>query len=221
MTTNQAYTLNKLQMYDECPQKYKLCYIDKVHVIEPIVKTKTGNNIHNIINYYLQGSDVTKLTEALNKPEKLLWYNFKNSDIAKYKCYASEFAFNVKIDEYWLTGRIDALFDAGDYYVIADWKTGEEFSPENVRFQTSFYLLCMYEILKSKKLIEKPEQLALYYMVLSSNSIVKILFNEDLFYQYKSLILSVINKINENKTFFCNKTDKCKFCKYYRACPYY
>ena len=34
------YTLNKLQMYDECPQKYKLCYLDKVHVIEKIQKTK-------------------------------------------------------------------------------------------------------------------------------------------------------------------------------------
>ena len=80
---NQTYTLNKLQMYDECPQKYKLCYIDKVHIIEPISKTKTGNNIHALINYYLKGMDVTKLVESLSKAEKLLWFNFKNSDISK------------------------------------------------------------------------------------------------------------------------------------------
>lgn len=219
---NQTYTLNKLQMYDECPQKYKLCYIDKVHIIEPISKTKTGNNIHALINYYLKGMDVTKLVESLSKAEKLLWFNFKNSEISKYKCFASEYAFNVKIDEYWLTGRIDALFETNDdCYIIADWKTGDNFAPENVKFQTSFYLLCMYEILRAKKLIEEPAQLSLHYMDLASDSVIKIKFDDDLYRQYKSSILSVINKINENKTFFCNKSDKCKYCKYYRACPYY
>ena len=218
---NQTYTLNKLQMYDECPQKYKLCYIDKAHVIEPITKTKTGNRLHSLINYYLKGMDVAKLIETLNQSEKLLWHNFKNSDVSHYNCYASEYSFNVKIDEYWLTGRIDALFEANSNYVIADWKTGNDFSPEIVKFQTSFYLLCMYEILRSKNLIKEPQQLSLYYMVLAANNIIKINFDEDLYNQYKSLVLSVIHKINENKTFFCNKSDKCKYCKYYRVCPYY
>lgn len=57
-------------MYDECPQKYKLCYIDKVHIVEPISKTQTGTAIHNLINYYLKGMDVSKMVEALNSNEK-------------------------------------------------------------------------------------------------------------------------------------------------------
>ena len=79
MTNQNTYTLNKLQMYDECPQKYKLCYIDKVHIVEPISKTKTGNNIHALINYYYKGQDIQKLIEVLSPREKLLWHNFKNS----------------------------------------------------------------------------------------------------------------------------------------------
>lgn len=220
-TNTQTYTLNKLKMFDECPQKYKLCYLDKVHIVEPLSKTQTGNNIHNIINYYLKGMDITKLVEALPKGDKILWYNFKNSDLKNYKVVASEYSFNLKLDEYWLTGRIDAFFEYDGNYVILDWKTGSSFKPENAKFQTTFYLLCMYEILKLKKLIKKPEQLSLHYMDLASNSTVKINFDEDLYMQYKKQILEIIRKINENKSFFCNKTDNCKMCKYYRACPFY
>lgn len=222
--TLQTYTLSKLQMYDECPQKYKLCYIDKVHIVENLQllkPSKTGNNIHNIINFHLKGSDVTKLVEALPQGEKILWYNFKNSDIKNMNCIASEYSFNLKLDEYWLTGRLDALFESASGFVILDWKTGNKFNPENVKFQTTFYLLCMYEILKAKNYIEKPEQLSLYYMDLALDSTVKINFDKDLYIKYKGQILEIINKINNNPNFFCNKTDKCKQCKYYRACPYY
>ncbi len=216
-----TYTLNKLQMFDECPQKYKLCYVDKVHVVEPIAKTRTGNNLHAIINYYLKGMDVTKLVDALTKNEKILWCNFKNAHLAKYKCVASEYAFNLKIAEYWLTGRIDALFSSGEQFIIADWKTGENFKPDNVKFQTAFYLLCIYEILKTKNMLEKPEQLSLHYVNLYTDSVIKIPFDEDLYTQYKTQVLSVINKINETTAFFCSKTENCKSCKYYRVCPFY
>ena len=217
----QTYTLAKLQMFDECPQKYKFCYIDKVHIVEPITKTKTGNNIHNIINYYLKGMDVTKLIEALSPNEKRLWFNFKNSDIKNYKYIASEYAFNLKLDEYWMTGRIDALFEYDGDYIIIDWKTGSTFTPDNVKFQTGFYLLCIYEILKIKKLIKHPEQLSLHYYDLAADSVVKIRLDEYTYLQYKTQFLSIINKINETKNFFCHKTEKCRFCKYYRACPFF
>lgn len=221
MISNNTYSLNKLQMYDDCPQKYKLCYIDKVHIVEPVSKTKTGNNIHALVNYFFKGLDVTQIVSSLNPQEKLLWHNFKNSQIAKHKCVVSEYSFNVKIDEYWISGRIDALFETGDSYIIADWKTGENFTPDNVKFQTAFYLLSMYEILKAKGLIKKQEDLSLCYIDLFSDNVFNIPFDENSYWRYKTQILSVINKINECTTYFCNKTDNCKFCKYYRACPFY
>lgn len=219
-TTSQTFTLDKLQMYDECPQKFKLCYLDKVHVVESIQNTKTGNNIHSLINYYLKGMDVTKLVTALATNEKLLWHNFKTSDIQNYKYVSSEYAFNVKFDEYWLTGRIDALFENNENYIVLDWKTGKHFLPENVKFQTSFYLLCMYEILKSKNLIKDYEQVSLHYMDLAANNKLKISLDKDSYIQYKQQILTIINKITTGNSYYCNKTDNCKQCKYYRACPY-
>ncbi len=215
-----TYTLNKLQMYDECPQKYKLCYIDKVHIVESISYTATGNNLHNIINHYLKGNDVTRLVEALGAGDKLLWFNFKNSDIKNYKIVKSEYPFNLKVDEYWLAGRIDALFEFDDNYIIADWKTGTSFAPEHVKFQTTFYLLCMYEILKIKKLIQAPEQLSMQYFNLAANSKINITFNQETYMLYRKQILEIIKNINENTNFYCNKTPACKKCKYYRVCPY-
>lgn len=218
-----AYTMAKLQTYDECPQKYKLCYIDRVHIVESLrtqQNSQTGNNLHNVINYYLKGMDVTKLLTALHKDEMLLWHNFKTSEIKNYTIKASEFAFNVKIDEHWLTGRIDALFEYDENYIILDWKTGVNFRSENAKFQTSFYLLCMYEILKAKELIKAPEQLSLHYMNLQTNSTIKLPFDRDLYLQYKSNILDIINSINNKQNFYCNRTEKCPKCKYYRACPF-
>ena len=218
--TSTTYTLSKLQMYDECPQKYKLCYIDRVHIVEPIAQTQTGNNLHSIINYYLKGMDVTKLAEALPKSDKQLWYNFKNSDVKNYKIIKSEYAFNLKIDEYWLTGRLDALFEFDGNYIILDWKTGSSFAPEKVKFQTTFYLLCIYEILKLKKLISSPEELSMQYLNLAADSKINIPFGEEKYLAYKKQVLDIITNINENPNFYCNKTPACKHCKYYRACPY-
>lgn len=217
-----TYTMGKLQMYDECPQKYKLCYIDKVHIVESLrnqQSSRIGNNLHSLINYYLKGKDVSRLIEALHSDEKLLWHHFKTSNITNYTIKSSELAFNVKIDEYWLTGRIDALFEYNENYIILDWKTGENFRNENAKFQTMFYLLCIYEILKAKELIKTPEQLELHYMNLQTNSTIKIKFNRDMYLQYKSIILNIINDINTKTKYICNRTTKCPKCKYYRACP--
>lgn len=220
-TKIETYTLSKLQMYDECPQKYKLCYIDRVHVIENANSAQVGTKIHNLINYYYKGQDVLKMVEALPAGEKLLWHNFKNNSIQSCNYITGEYAFNFKLDEYWLTGRIDALFESAEHYIIADWKTGENFTPENGKFQTTFYLYCMYEILKMRGMIKKPEQLSLNYIDLASDSTIRIPFDGDLYIQYKNKILDIIHKITEHENYFCNKTDNCKHCKYYAACAYY
>lgn len=227
MDTNKlvnTYTVNKLQTYDECPQRYKLCYIDNVKILEnPIFskKAEKGNNLHNLINFYLKGQNTSKLVTALTHNEKILWINFKESEIKNYNIRESEYAFNVKIDEYWLTGRIDALFEHDNKYIILDWKTGENFKGNQVKFQTAFYLLSIYEILKAKRLIKSPEQIELHYMNIATNTTIRIQLDENKYIQYRTKILEIINKINTNPNFFCHKSDQCKTCKYCRACPYY
>ena len=76
------------------------------------------------------------------------------------------------------------------------------------------------EILKLKKLINSPEELSLQYFNLAADSKITIHFSQELYLQYRKHLLEIINCIENNKEFYCNKTPACKQCKYYRACPY-
>lgn len=208
-----------LKIYEECPQKFKLAFIDKIAIPETSQNAQTGTKLHALINYHLKGNDVTKMVTGLSKDEKLLWHNFINSPVMKMNYYNSEYEFQVKIDDYWLKGRIDAIFQTKDGFVIADWKTGK-ISEENERFQTMFYLYCMAEILKIKGLLKSYEELSLYYVMLHADTLLKIEFNEELYTKYKAKILNLAGKISSSSNYFCFKSEKCKQCRFFRFCPY-
>lgn len=216
---SETYTINMLKTYEECPQMYKFSYVDKIRFQEPNKKADSGVRLHALIKHHLNGADVSKLVLQLDKHEKILWHNFLNSPILKYKYIDSEYSFDVNLGGNRLTGRIDALFETDGCYIIADWKTGE-LTDENERFQTMFYLCCLYEIYKQKKLPVSCSSFALHYVLLKNNTVVKIKFTDELYMQYRNKILGIIMKIEENKNYFCFKTDKCRTCRFFKLCPY-
>ena len=73
---------------------------------------------------------------------------------------------------------------------------------------------------KNYAVINKTENLSLIYLNLATNSKIELNFDDNLYQNYKSEILSIINKINTKSVYFCNKTDNCSKCKYYSVCPY-
>ena len=215
-----TYTINMLKTFEECPQKYKFMYVDNLRFPEQKNRqTDTGVKIHTLINYYLNGKDVTNMVLQLDKHEKLLWHNFINSPVLKYHFLESEYTFDVKFGTGRLTGRIDALSETDGEYVIVDWKTGE-ISDENERFQTMFYLCALYEVYKQKNLPVAYESFSLKYVLLNTNTNIRIPFSEELFMQYKNKILSLVEKIETGENYFCYKTEKCKKCRYLKYCPY-
>lgn len=216
-----TYTINMLKTFEDCPQRYKFMYVDNMRFPEQKSdKTDTGTRIHALINYKLNGKDVSKMVEQLDKNDKLLWYNFLNSPVLKYHFLESEYAFDVKFGTSRLTGRIDALFETDGEYVIVDWKTGE-ISDENERFQTMFYLCALYEVYKQKHLPVTYDSFSLRYVLLNTGTSIRIAFSEDLFMQYRNKIIGIIDKIETGENYFCYKTDKCKNCKYLKFCPYW
>lgn len=216
-----TYTINMLKTFEDCPQRYKFMYVDNMRFPEQKnSKTETGTRIHALINYKLNGKDVSKMVEQLDKNDKLLWYNFLNSPVLKYHFLESEYAFDVKFGTSRLTGRIDALFETDGEYVIVDWKTGE-ISDENERFQTMFYLCALYEVYKQKHLPVTYDSFSLRYVLLNTGTSIRIAFSEDLFMQYRNKIIGIIDKIETGENYFCYKTDKCKNCKYLKFCPYW
>lgn len=218
MSADNTYTLNKLQLFEDCPQKYKLFYLDKIYIPEPTFNTKAGNNLHRLINYYLTNQDVSKLITLLTPREKQLWDNFMLSKFSSCNCLESEYSFNVKIFKYWLVGRIDALYEDKGKYCILDWKTGANFTLETSKFQTAFYLICLYEILKAKACITSPQDLSMCYFELSTNKTHVIRFDDNLYKECKDNILDVIESINGCTQFSLNVSDRCKMCKYRLLC---
>ena len=58
---NKTFTINMLKTFKECPQKYEFLYLKKIQLPESAKNTTSGNNIHNLIDFYLKGQEIRKL----------------------------------------------------------------------------------------------------------------------------------------------------------------
>ena len=202
-----------LKILEECPQKYKFMYVDKISLPQNKYFFEKGKKIHAIASYYIKGFDVSKLENALNETERKIWNYLKSTEYFKYEFLKSEYQLNMKIAECWIGGRLDALVkDENNYYTL-DYKTGE--IPKNPEFdyQTMIYLLC------ADKKIKNYDSLSFVYLDLKNNSEYKIQFTDELKAMYqeklsktlKQLVLTANYKqkmLQDNK---CN-CDYCKIC---------
>ena len=202
-----------LKIFEECPQKYKFMYVDKISLPQNKYFFEKGKKIHAIASYYIKGFDVSKLENALNETERKIWNYLKSTEYFKYEFLKSEYQLNMKITEYWIGGRLDALVKDENNYYILDYKTGE--IPKNPEFdyQTMIYLLC------ADKKIKNYDSLSFVYLDLKNNSEYKIQFTDELKAMYqeklsktlKQLVLTANYKqkmLQDNK---CN-CDYCKIC---------
>lgn len=221
---NNTFSSNMLKIYEECPQKYKLIYEDKITLPQQTSQAETGKNIHALINYYFKGFDITKLTATLDTDTKILWQNFLNLGIKKEDIFKSEYQFNVKInDKFWLTGRIDAIKEENSdtnssKYSIFDWKTGKLPKTPETDMQTCVYLYSLYKMLKFKNLISNYEDISFTYVNLKDNNTHTILLNENKYKEFDKKISKIISNIKIKV--FSKDVDvtKCYNCNHKTVC---
>ena len=139
------YSHSKLDVYRQCPYRFKLKYIDKV----VIPKTENlalyrGSYIHERIeNYY---NEITfETNEIFTDKHKAICddiiTDFQESDLGKFyynrdnEVHEKEFGFKL-VDgkltscsyddkDAWLRGKIDYLFIEDNILYIVDWKSGD------------------------------------------------------------------------------------------------
>lgn len=202
-----------LKIFEECPQKYKFMYVDKISLPQNKYFFEKGKKIHAIASYYIKGFDVSKLENALNETERKIWNYLKSTEYFKYEFLKSEYQLNMKIAECWIGGRLDALVKDENNYYILDYKTGEIPKNPELDYQTMIYLLC------ADKKIKNYDSLSFVYLDLKNNSEYKIQFTDELKAMYqeklsktlKQLVLTANYKqkmLQDNK---CN-CDYCKIC---------
>lgn len=200
-----------LKIFEECPQKYKFMYVDKISLPQNKYFFEKGKKIHAIASYYIKGFDVLKLENALNETERKIWNYLKSTEYFKYEFLKSEYQLNMKITEYWIGGRLDALVKDENNYYILDYKTGE--IPKNPEFdyQTMIYLLC------ADKKIKNYDSLSFVYLDLKNNSEYKIQFADELKAMYQEKLLKILKQLDlttnyKQKMLQDNKCN-CDYCK--------
>lgn len=138
------YSANMLKTYKTCPLKYKLKYVERFSLPQKFEVFEKGKKIHALAYYYLKGDDVSRFETALTPDESGVWARLKENEFFNMQTYRAEFDLNVKIDRFWVGGRLDAVVtDGADNYYILDYKTGAVPKNPEEDLQTLVYLAAL------------------------------------------------------------------------------
>lgn len=202
-----------LKIFDECPQKYKFMYVDKISLPQNKYFFEKGKKIHAIASYYIKGYDVSKLEKALTEKEKQIWNYLTSTEYFKYELLKSEYQLNMHLGDCWIGGRLDALVKNGNNYYILDYKTGEIPKNPEYDYQTMIYLLC------ADKKIGDFQSLYFVYLDLKNNTEYKITFTEKLKKEYIQRLSTTLNRLTSVTNYKNNKLQNVKCnCDYYKIC---
>lgn len=168
-------------LYKDCDLKFYYKYVEQVPT--PILDENfvEGKNIHTLVAYYLRNFQVEKYLKKLSDRELMYWNNLKSSKFLNFEIVAIEHSLTMKIDDYWIGGRIDAIVKNNNDYYILDYKTGGVNSDKTYDFQTMVYLLLCDEMFKEYK---NNGSLTFVYLDLKNNKEVQIKFDEKLKEEY-------------------------------------
>lgn len=202
------FSPNMLKTYETCPKRFYLKYIKNITMPINDEIFEFGKNIHAMASYYLKKENIYKMEKTLSEQENIVWNYLKNIEYFKYETIATEYNLSIKLNEYFYSGRLDALLKNSDIYYILDYKTGS--APKNAKydFQTMIYLLLVSEFFKTNKVV-------FIYLDLKNKTEVKIELNENLKNDYIKRIIETTTQIKNEQ--FDKKSSNCK-CEYNKIC---
>ena len=208
---NNNFSPNMIKTYLTCPKKYYYQYVENVAMPKSSLPFEKGKKIHALANYYLQNIKIDRIETALTGAELEIWELLKQNPFYNMDYLKSEFTLMLKLSDYWLSGRLDALVNNGNNYYILDYKTGTVPKDPEYDPQTMIYLLSADKYLKNYK------TLSFVYIDLKNKQNYVIEFNEDLKAKYRQNLLEICNKISADSLYCCNNKS-CKYCEFNKIC---
>ena len=205
------FSPNMIKTYLTCPKKYYYQYVENVAMPKSSLPFEKGKKIHALANYYLQNIKIDRIETALTDAEFEIWELLKQNPFYNMDYLKSEFSLMLKLSDFWLGGRLDALVNNGDNYYILDYKTGTIPKDPEYDPQTMIYLLCADKYLKNYKI------LSFVYIDLKNKQNYVIEFNENLKVKYRQNLLEICNKISADSLYCCNDKS-CKYCEFNKIC---
>lgn len=208
-----TYSPAMLKTFELCKRKFEYKYIKGITIPVDTFKMQQGKNIHALANYYLKNFNIDKLENALTDNEKTLWNNLKNTKYFQYEVVNSEYTLTSKFDNYWISGRLDALVKNNNDYYILDYKTGRIPNNPEFDYQTIIYLLMV------DNLIKDYGNLYFVYVDLKENNTKEIKFTEELKIEYQKKLINILSDVEKSlKLSIYPKCKECKTCEYTKLC---
>ena len=202
-----------IKTYQACPKKYYFQYVENINMPKSSLAFEKGKKVHALANYYLQKIKIDRIESALNDSEREVWELLKENPFYNMNYLKSEFTLSIKLSDFWLGGRLDAIVHKENDYYILDYKTGS--IPQNPEYdpQTMIYLLC------ADRYIKNYDSLSFVYIDLKNKQNYVIKFNEQLKEKYEKELINICSLINSDSLYDCNK-NSCKYCEYGKICNF-
>ncbi len=202
-----------IKTYQACPKKYYFQYVENINMPKSSLAFEKGKKVHALANYYLQKIKIDRIESALNDSEREVWELLKENPFYNMDYLKSEFTLSIKLSDFWLGGRLDAIVHKENDYYILDYKTGS--IPQNPEYdpQTMIYLLC------ADRYIKNYDSLSFVYIDLKNKQNYVIKFNEQLKEKYEKELINICSLINSDSLYDCNK-NSCKYCEYGKICNF-
>ena len=152
MKNNSTFVSDQFECWQKCQKLYYYKYVKELNWPDTEQDYRLGISVHALINYYLKGFNVDNLLIHADNDVIDCWNNIKSNSLFDNKVLLTEWSFNsrIKNSNYWLNGRIDAVFynEKEKKYIIADWKTGELPKHPEKKFQHKIYLYSFFNAQK-------------------------------------------------------------------------
>jgi RecB family exonuclease len=232
---------SSISMYNECPQKYKFKYVDKipekpkhffsygqsVHLALEFfygVKALPAPSLKDLLAFYKENwvtggyRDESQEAEYFDDGKQLL-SKFYDKHIKDYAIpFFVEYEFKLKVDGVPVIGYIDRIDKLPDGSLsVIDYKTGKALASERVQTDAQ---LTMYQMACEELLGAKVTKLIFYHVPSLKEQVVER-HSVDLVDGLRRRIVTTAESITEGKFEAKPEERKCYWCDYKPICPIY
>ena len=193
--------------------KFFLRYIEQIPSPTLDINFSMGKNIHALASYFLKRLNIEKFEKALSGKEVEYWNFLKGCRYFNLELMGIEKSVSMRLDKYWIGGRMDAIVKENNDYYILDYKTGGVKDDMKYDPQTMIYLLLCESLYKDYNSIN------FVYIDVKNKKEVIINLTDELKSEYEKRLLEICNKIHNIKPTILKPSQACK-CEYSKACEY-
>ena len=216
------YSFSKLTTFENCPQRFKFQYIDKIKRDDRSEALIKGSNVHGILEKF----GTSKLN---NSKEENIVRNFVKSEIAKKYLPSlvgiekSTREISIGLDENYepcsyyskkaiFRGKVDFICKIDNVLNICDYKTGKYKEEVNQDYRQ----LLLYSLYFFKKYPE-IDKIRISYIYVEHNLENSMILERKFLDSYIAILSKMINNV-ETATEYNRKTCFCNWCPYKNLC---